>query len=1162
MRTQRATKSCALALLVLLVGAMTVGVAPLMDSRADAQGPQMAENVLMIMIDDSNDWFGYLGGHPQAQTPNIDALAAQSTSFRNASTDAPWCNPARTSVALGLRPASTGILSNDPSEIAWRDEFDRVDSTAYENYGPGIGDIRTMYGHFNDQGYDVSLLGKIHHSHEQTLVERREHAGADLVLGYPAMHPAAPENAPLNGLDALYQATAHDWGAIEDIQINGQLGALSEADTRDHRVAADAVEAIGNATAGTPFFMGVGFYLPHNPLYPPQRFLDMYDEQLTGEPLVLPDVLADDLADTTRFEGTSSIRWEQDVFSNPTEWRGLLQAYLASISFVDEKVGEVMAALDASGLRDNTTVVLWSDHGYHLGEKETHGKTTMWRESVLIPMLISSPHHAAQVVDAPVNSVDLMPTLVELAGLTMPTDFPRDGRSLTPLMEDSTSPWPWEGSAQLHRPTADLGIETAVYDENWWFVKANTGESAFVDDRQELYDLATDPNQWSNLVHSAPWSGQVEAVRADLSAKSTGQLLPNDPPSIVDRTIQVESAQHTIDLSATDENGDDLLFTVTTFPAVGTLFRADVAGLGSPITPADPHVNPDSTGQISELVYVANDLGSFEVDGFDVDVSDGSAIAASRITLTSEEPPEVTITTNPAIDMFAAGETLSIVAEATDDRRLRPRNFAWSVELVDNGSTSALPITASGATVEVVVPSDGALMSPNVRIRATVTVTDRDDLVSVDTVELRPRTSLLTFASDGGIAAEFQLDGVPRQVPFGLIGVVGANHIVSVEAEICVGGTLLAFDRWSDGGAIEHQLTVPDTDTTLTAFHAVVGTCNSAMCNELPVTIDLNVTPGATATAGDDVILGTPLADSIAGLGGNDTICGMGGDDTIFGGADNDTILGGAGNDILQGNGGADVLNGDAGEDTLAGNDGDDTLNGGADNDTLYGVAGADTINGDGGADTILGGVNDDIINGGDGDDLISGNAGADTINGDADNDTLYGSTEGDTINGGPGLDIILGGRGNDIIDGGADRDLISGNEDNDTINGGGGDDDLFGVDGADTINGDGGVDLILGGNGADILNGGSEGDLISGNAGADTIDGGDGNDEIYGVNGDDILTGGAGLDIILGGADNDTINSVGDGDIDQVSGQGGTDTCNVDVGPVVFDNAFLCELP
>ncbi|MDW3175880.1 MAG: peroxidase family protein [Acidimicrobiia bacterium] len=365
-------------------------------------------------------------------------------------------------------------------------------------------------------------------------------------------------------------------------------------------------------------------------------------------------------------------------------------------------------------------------------------------------------------------------------------------------------------------------------------------------------------------------------------------------------------------------------------------------------------------------------------------------------------------------------------------------------------------------------------------------------------------------------------------------------------------------------------------DFEMLEFIDAVMDISAPGCNGLAPTIDLNVTPGAVATAGPDVILGTPGADVIFGLGGDDTICGMGGDDTItgqggndtifggdgmdtiFGGDDNDTIFGGADADSIQGNDGVDEVNGNGGDDTLSGNDGDDTLNGGPDNDTLFGVAGEDTLNGDGGADTILGGLNDDTINGGDGDDLISGNAGADTINGDADNDTLYGSTEGDTINGGTGMDIILGGTGDDTINGGDDRDLLSGNENDDTINGGDGDDDIFGVDGADTLNGDGGVDLILGGNGNDIINGGSEGDLLSGNADNDTIDGGDGDDEIYGVTGEDILTGGAGVDIILGGPDNDTINSDNDGSIDQVSGNAGTDTCNVDL----LDNVFQCELP
>ncbi|MDW3176481.1 MAG: lamin tail domain-containing protein [Acidimicrobiia bacterium] len=352
-------------------------------------------------------------------------------------------------------------------------------------------------------------------------------------------------------------------------------------------------------------------------------------------------------------------------------------------------------------------------------------------------------------------------------------------------------------------------------------------------------------------------------------------------------------------------------------------------------------------------------------------------------------------------------------------------------------------------------------------------------------------------------------------------------------------GSVAPWPTTPNGGGPSLELTDPTLDNNLPGSWQASGTSGAAggtpgaenvfvvpsECNGLTPTIDLNVTPGAVATGGADVILGTPGADVISGLGGGDTICGLGGDDTIagnggddtilggdgadtiYGGPDADTIRGGAGDDIIQGNGGVDVLDGDAGEDTLSGNDGDDTLNGGPDNDTLYGVAGVDTINGDGGADTILGGLDDDIINGGDGDDLISGNAGADTINGDGDNDTLYGSTEGDTINGGPGLDIILGGTGDDELNGGDDRDLISGNEDNDTIDGGAGNDDLFGVTGNDT------------------------------------------------------LTGGAGLDIILGGPNDDLIEAI-DGEVDQVSGNAGVDTCNADTGPGVIDAVFQCELP
>ncbi|MDW3175878.1 MAG: calcium-binding protein [Acidimicrobiia bacterium] len=406
------------------------------------------------------------------------------------------------------------------------------------------------------------------------------------------------------------------------------------------------------------------------------------------------------------------------------------------------------------------------------------------------------------------------------------------------------------------------------------------------------------------------------------------------------------------------------------------------------------------------------------------------------------------------------------------------------------------------------------------------------DVEHVSCARLSPCDQLLISLDESANLEPGDLGGADQ---FDLPGCLSPVHVTAVEAtsprlvRLALGADAVAASCAGlsyVGPAIQVAAPMknPDGVGVLSFYAQPILAVEARYCDGQLVTVDLE--GGDEPTSGADVILGTPGADVILGLGGDDVICGVGGDDTIagqagkdiifggagtdtiYGGSDDDTIFGGLGNDIIQGNDGVDELSGEAGDDVLSGNDGDDRLSGGDHNDTLYGAAGIDVIRGDAGQDTILGGSHDDVISGGMDDDLISGNAGGDTIRGDAGADTLYGSTEDDHIDGG------------------------------------------------------GGMDLILGGSGGDTIFGGSEDDLIGGNFGADVIDGGDGDDEIYGSSGNDSLTGGDGIDIILGGPDHDIIYSIGDGSSDQVSGNGGSDSCNADAGPVIFDNVFLCEIP
>ncbi|MGI9603529.1 MAG: hypothetical protein ACR2QE_16715, partial [Acidimicrobiales bacterium] len=281
-------------------------------------------------------------------------------------------------------------------------------------------------------------------------------------------------------------------------------------------------------------------------------------------------------------------------------------------------------------------------------------------------------------------------------------------------------------------------------------------------------------------------------------------------------------------------------------------------------------------------------------------------------------------------------------------------------------------------------------------------------------------------------------------------------------------------------------------------------------CNGLTVTVDLNM--GQAPTAGDDVVLGTPNADSISAGGGNDTICGGGGNDTINAGVGNDWVDGGDGNDTVFGQ---------DGDDTLQGGPGDDQLLGFGDNDTIDGGPGADTLNGGPGDDNLSGGDENDQLYGQGGNDTVTGGNGDDFIIGVDGTDNLSGDAGDDTINGGPGDDIVSGGADNDTIygltgndqqlNGDAGNDFVFGQVGNDTVDGGPGDDNLWGNEQNDTITDPSGVNVINGGPDNDNLTGGSGNDQIFGDgtlaqAGDDTIVGAGGNDLLNGCAGDDTI--------------------------------------------------------
>jgi choline-sulfatase len=419
-------------------------------------------NVLFIAIDDQNDWIGCLGGHPLVKTPHIDALAARGTLFTNAHCQAPLCNPSRTSLMLSLRPSTTGIHGLEP----W---FRRL---------PEYRDRVALPQHFAQHGYHTLSTGKLYHS------LRQEPKNSPLPPEFQEWGPAGgfgPKPPQRLTPDTPGKHPLVDWG----------VWPLDNDDsTKGDTVITDwAVKQIGNAPADQPYFLGVGYFLPHVPCYATQKWFDLYPD----DDSVLPLIQAHDRADTPRSSWYQHwqlpevrLKWLQQH----NQWRNITRSYLACTSFVDSQIGRLLAALDESGQSSNTIVVLWSDHGWHLGEKEITGKNTLWDRSTRVPLIIAGPGvTAAQTCSRPAELLDIYPTLVELCSLPARRDL--EGVSLAPQLRDAKAPR--DRPAITSHNQGNFGIRT----EQWRYIR-------YVDGAEELYDMQVDPHEWKNLAASRP----------------------------------------------------------------------------------------------------------------------------------------------------------------------------------------------------------------------------------------------------------------------------------------------------------------------------------------------------------------------------------------------------------------------------------------------------------------------------------------------------------------------------------------------------------------------------------------------------------------------------------------------------------------------------------
>jgi arylsulfatase A-like enzyme len=420
---------------ILLIVAVIVGAAsPLLHA---AERP----NVLFIAVDDLRDWVGYLKRNPQARTPNIDRLAARGVSFTRSYCAAPVCNPSRAALMSGLRPSSSGVYDNQND---WR---------------TALPEDRMLTTTFRKAGYSLLAAGKIYHE----AYKRRGEWDQYMEREGPSPQPAV-EDRGVGGI------------------VFGPLPDAKDEDLPDYRITSWAIEQL-KAKHEKPFFLACGLHKPHMPWFVPKKYFD----QFPLESIELPPQMEKDLADVPPAGiGFAKPQGDHAKMVQSGRWKEAVRAYLAAGAYTDMNIGRLLEALDQSAYKDNTIVVFWCDHGWHLGEKEHWRKFALWEEATRSPMIWVSPGvtKAGGVCDRPVDFMSIYPTLCELTGIERPAHV--EGESIRKLLADPKAAW--------DKPalTTYRFNNHAVRDERYRYIRYANGD-------EELYDHDKDPNEWANL---------------------------------------------------------------------------------------------------------------------------------------------------------------------------------------------------------------------------------------------------------------------------------------------------------------------------------------------------------------------------------------------------------------------------------------------------------------------------------------------------------------------------------------------------------------------------------------------------------------------------------------------------------------------------------------
>jgi arylsulfatase A-like enzyme len=433
-----------------------------------AQKPKY--NVLFLISDDLRPTLGSYGDKI-VKTPNLDKLAAQGVRFDRAYAQYPLCNPSRSSLLTGKYPTQTSILDNEYYFRALHPE------------------LVSLPQHFKANGYVTLRSGKIFHGGIDDTDSWTEGGEARNFTG--AKRPPANSEGP---------ARTAQSDRIDVLSGDGESNG-------DYKMATRAIEFL-EKYKDQPFFLAVGSAKPHSPPEAPKKFFDLYD----ADKIPLPPDFATHPGAPPGFPEISVAKRNTDLFigreASPEQAREMIRAYYASVSFMDAQMGRVIDALDRLKLRDNTIIVFFGDHGYHLGEKGKWSKAySLFDIAIRVPLIVAAPGVKPGVSERNVGLLDLFPTLVDLCGLPQPYKAPDklEGHSLAALLKNPRARWDYPAfSVVMYQNKLGKSVRT----ERWHYVLWDEGKAG-----EMLLDLANDPFELKNLASDPAYAKVVKEMR-------------------------------------------------------------------------------------------------------------------------------------------------------------------------------------------------------------------------------------------------------------------------------------------------------------------------------------------------------------------------------------------------------------------------------------------------------------------------------------------------------------------------------------------------------------------------------------------------------------------------------------------------------------------------